>query len=217
MEIERKWLAFYLMMISASSSSVRRWGILSALDNKEVILWDVLSGDMRFRFTGPSGTSNTVAFNPDGTRFAAGFGTLRFVAGGEFLDNSIRLWNTETSEVLARFEGHQDAVVFLAFSVGGRYVVSGSQDGKVIVWDLESGDLLRQISGHQGVVHFVAFTQNGEDIWSASEDGRVKLWNPALSYDDLIAWTKNNRYVPELTCDQLLSYVLETTCGVETE
>ena len=67
--------------------------MLSASDDRQVILWDITSGEALFRFASPSDSSNAVAFSPDGTYFTAGFGTFRFVAEGEYLDNSIRLWD----------------------------------------------------------------------------------------------------------------------------
>jgi WD40 repeat protein len=232
---------------------------LSVSDDKQVISWDVNSGEIRFRFRSPDDTSNSAVFSPDGAQFAAGFGTFRYVAHGTFLDNSIRLWNTNTGEQLAELIGHEDAVVSLAYSSDGRsllsgsidtsvrlwditsgrmvrrfdghksgvmsvafspndrYAVSGSQDGAIIVWDIETGDLLRQISGHEGVVHFVNFSQDGELIRSASEEGKIKLWRPIPSLDHLIAWIKENRFVPPLACDLQLQYGLTKSCEEETQ
>jgi WD40 repeat protein/serine/threonine protein kinase/DNA-binding SARP family transcriptional activator len=232
---------------------------LSVSDDKQVISWDVNSGEIRFSFSSPDDTSNSAVFSPDGAQFAAGFGTFRYVAHGTFLDNSIRLWNTNTGEQLAELIGHEDAVVSLAYSSDGRsllsgsidtsvrlwditsgrmvrrfdghksgvmsvafsandrYAVSGSQDGTLIVWDVETGDLLRQISGHEGVVNFVNFSQDSELIRSASEEGKIKLWRPIPSLDHLIAWIKENRFVPPLACDLQLKYGLTKSCEEETQ
>jgi WD40 repeat protein/serine/threonine protein kinase/DNA-binding SARP family transcriptional activator len=227
---------------------------LSVSDDRQVILWEANTGDVRFRFVGPTDTSNAVAFSPDGKQMAVGFGTFRFVAHGEYLDNSIRVWDVANSQEQARLEGHGDAVVSIAFSSDGRsllsgsidttvglwdvstgklihrlqghasgvmsvafspdghYAVSGSQDGMLIVWDLAKGEPVRQITVHKGVVHNVSFTLDGKSIWSASDAGDVILLNPILSLDDLFSWIGNNRYIPELPCDQRLLYGLVSKC-----
>jgi WD40 repeat protein len=227
---------------------------LSVSDDRQVILWEANTGDVRFRFVGPTDTSNAVAFSPDGKQMAVGFGTFRFVAHGEYLDNSIRVWDVANRQQQTRLEGHSDAVVSIAFSPdgrsllsgsidttvglwdistgkmiqrlqghasgvmsvafspGGHYAVSGSQDGMLIVWDLAKGEPIRQITVHRGIVHNVSFTLDGKGIWSASAAGDIKLLNPILSLEDLFRWIGNNRYIPELPCDQRLLYGLVSTC-----
>ncbi len=65
-----------------------------------------------------------LAFNPDGTRLAAGCG-----------DNTVRLFDVATSQLVAELRGHTDFVHAVAWSPDGTRLVSGSGDFTVRVWD----------------------------------------------------------------------------------
>lgn len=149
---------------------------LSASDDKQVMLWDAATGDILFRTINPDDTGNAVVFSPDGAQFAAGFGTFRFVAQGNYLDNSIRLWDTTTGEEVARLEGHTDAVVSLAYDPTGRYLLSGSIDTSLRLWELSSGKMIRRFVGHSSGVMSMAFSPDGRFAVSGSQDGTLIVW-----------------------------------------
>jgi WD40 repeat protein len=68
-----------------------------------------------------------VAFGPDG---------WRAVSGGN--DLSVRAWDVESGEQLARFTGHKAMVTDVAISYDGRLALSGSlhTDPTVRLWPL---------------------------------------------------------------------------------
>jgi WD40 repeat protein len=150
---------------------------LSVSDDRQVILWEANTGGVRFRFVGPTDTSNTVAFSPDGKQMAVGFGTFRFVAHGEYLDNSIRVWDVANSQEQARLEGHADAVVSIAFSPDGRSLLSGSIDTTVGWWDISTGKMIQRLQGHASGVMGVAFSPDGHYAVSGSQDGMLIVWD----------------------------------------
>jgi hypothetical protein len=45
------------------------------------------------------------------------------------------VWDVVTGEELGQFEGHQNAVLTIAFAPDGKSFATGSQDGNVLVWD----------------------------------------------------------------------------------
>ena len=114
-------------------------------------------------FTGPL---DAVAFSPDGSRLAS---------GGR--DNTIRLWNAETGELLQSTEGHVDWVTSVAFSPDGSRLASGSRDNTVRLFDAETGELLSVVGSHDGDVTAVAISPDGLLIASGSRDSHIKLWD----------------------------------------
>ena len=73
-------------------------------------------------------------------------------------DSTIRLWNYETSRCVKTYTGHTNRTfcVFACFKTsltGAKYIVGGSEDGKVYIWDLQSRELLQVLEGHRGASH----------------------------------------------------------------
>jgi WD40 repeat protein len=120
-------------------------------------------------------------FTPDGRTVLSAGGILapgRREAG----DNSLILWDVDSSEVVRRFEGHEGLVWSLAFSPNGRLAASGSQDHSVILSDVQSGEQVYRWKDLGGTVTSLAFTPDGSALlagigspWVDSELGGLVL------------------------------------------
>jgi WD40 repeat protein/transcriptional regulator with XRE-family HTH domain len=175
---------------------------LSGSGDQTLILWDVASGAQLRSFVGHSAPVRDVAFSPDG----------RMALSGS-TDRTMVLWDVATGQPLRSFVGHHGAVLSVTFSPDGRTAASGSFDNNVILWDIASGQPLRRFAGHTAPVRDVAFSPDGHSILSGSLDNSLRLWR-IDSRDELIAWTKANRSIPSLPCDQLKLYRLVADCPV---
>src|SRR5207245_7474555 len=101
---------------------------------------------------------------------------------GEALDLGIRAFGrAKTAEaglamsracpqVLAKLEGHSDAVYQAEFSPDGQRIVTASWDKTARVWNAANGQLVAKLEGHSGAVWHAAFSPDGQRIVTASGD-----------------------------------------------
>jgi WD40 repeat protein len=146
-------------------------------------VWDVGTGRLTRRLSGPPDQVKSVALFPDGRRA---------VLGG---DGSLRTWDTETAQPLRQFDGHTASVCCIAVSRDGRRIVSGAGDvqlegGKPVtregrpvykdcsarVWDPETGEELRRFAGHTLPVWQVSLSADYQRALSRSAT-ELCLWD----------------------------------------
>ncbi|HEY9618911.1 MAG TPA: protein kinase [Crinalium sp.] len=96
------------------------------------------------------------------------------VSGG--LDDTVRVWNLLTSEVLYILKGHSKGVNAIAISPNGKTVTSGSDDYTLKTWNLLNGVLMRTLTGHSRNVNTVVISPDGQIIASGGQDRTVRLW-----------------------------------------
>lgn len=73
--------------------------------------------------------------------------------------------------------GHDDWVSSVAISPGGKYGLSGSDDGTLRLWEIRSGESVRVFEGHKGRVSSVAISPKGKLALSGGHDGTLRLWS----------------------------------------
>ncbi len=88
-------------------------------------------------FRGHTESVVSVAFSPDG----------RTILTGSW-DNTARLWDAASGQLLHTLEGHTGPVYRVAFSPDGRTALTGSDDATARLWDVASGQLLHTLEGH---------------------------------------------------------------------
>ncbi|MGK7880471.1 MAG: TIR domain-containing protein [Crocosphaera sp.] len=92
-------------------------------------------------------------------------------------DNTIKIWNRSTGELIRTLFGHDSMVLSVAISPDGNTVVSGSVDKTIKIWYLETGELLRTLDGHDSMVLSVAISPDGNTVVSGSVDKTIKIWD----------------------------------------
>ncbi|MEG4322113.1 MULTISPECIES: CHAT domain-containing protein [unclassified Microcoleus] len=114
----------------------------------------------------------SVAIHPDGQILASCS-----------LDQTIKVWNLATGELLENLTQHSGGVTCVTFSSDGKTLASSSAnpDGTIKLWDTQTWQLKRSLKADDWVVlsiWSIALSPNGKTLVSGHHaDSTVKVWN----------------------------------------
>lgn len=102
-------------------------------------------------------------------------------------DEHIRIYDLKKRKELGNLLSHQGTVTTLKFSKeitdtedetnSGRWLLLGSEDGKIIIWRTKDWQMFGTLKGHQGRVNDLAIHPSGRVAISVSTDKTIRLWN----------------------------------------
>lgn len=99
-------------------------------------LWDVLTGDRKFHFTGHTDSVTAVEFSKNGA----------YVATASY-DSTIKIWRVEDGECIQTLEGPDGDVEWIAWHKNADVLLAGSKDATVWMWLAPSGKFM-QVGAH---------------------------------------------------------------------
>ncbi|MEH2059583.1 MAG: serine/threonine-protein kinase [Nostoc sp.] len=153
------------LLASASyDRTIRLWQI-PALESSQKELQNRPSYSLLSTLSGHAWAVLTVAFSPDGQILATGSD-----------DNTIKLWEVNTGQLICTLVGHSWSVVAVAFSADGETLLSASCDKTVKLWRISTAEEIVTLSGHVDSVSAVAVSKVTQLIASGSRDKTIKLW-----------------------------------------
>jgi WD40 repeat protein len=88
-------------------------------------------------------------------------------------------------------QGHDNTVLSVAFSPDGKYLASGSYDGKIKLWSIESQKEITTLQGHDNIVLSVAFSPDGKYLASGSattqsSSGALKIFKKFKTHNQIV-------------------------------
>lgn len=102
-------------------------------------------------------------------------------------DGAILRWDLATQtktrlqlpadDVSKATKDHEKAVLALALSSDGKFLVSGGMDKLLRVWDAEKNEVLETFQGHRDAISSLVFRLRSHALFSGSLDRSVKHWN----------------------------------------
>jgi len=123
----------------------------------------------------------SIALSPDGKKVVSGS-----------VDGGVRLWDTNTCNIITKWTGHTDGVVYVCWSQDGRRVLSGSSDRTARQWDVESGDTILEPIVTKYEVWAVVYSPDvtliatgGHEPFSGQPQCSVQIWDAKT--DELVA------------------------------
>ncbi|MHA2297565.1 MAG: eIF2A-related protein [Candidatus Hodarchaeales archaeon] len=109
---------------------------------------------------------DAIDFSPDSKLLAT---------GGK--DETVRLWNATSGDLITVLAGHARGVKAVAFSPDGTMIAAGSHDGIIWMWNVARGAEKENLIGHESTVYSAVFSPDGQILASGSYDSNIILWN----------------------------------------
>ena len=91
-------------------------------------------------------------------------------------DSQIRILNPDSLDVQFTLEGHSFPVFSLAYSIDGKYLLSGSRDASIKIWNAENYKLIHTIPAHLFAINHILYHPNRPYFLTASMDKSIKVW-----------------------------------------
>jgi WD40 repeat protein len=142
-----------------------------------VRVWDAATGKEIWSREIPGRLVGSVAFSPDGRYVASG--SRSGEPGEANKTQMVKVWDVETGEERAVFEGNFGNSSATAFSPDGRLLACGKK-----VWEWQAGRERFSLEGHPGAVARVAFSPDGRRLATAG-DRTIKVWDLATGQEAL--------------------------------
>jgi WD40 repeat protein len=137
---------------------------LAALNNDEILAWDLLTGQLVFHTARSNATR--LFYSSDKTElYAVDPNALTLIL------------NAETGSTVNTLTGHNRYAGIIAFDPQNDRLAFGGSDGTVKVWEMFERQSLRTLNAHSASVTALAFSGDGSLLATASADGSLRLWD----------------------------------------
>ncbi|KIM79589.1 hypothetical protein PILCRDRAFT_73886 [Piloderma croceum F 1598] len=156
-------------------------------------IWDTQAGESKMELRGHEHVVEVVTFAP-----IAAYSAIRELAGlpntdrstrpGSFVasgsrDKTIKLWDTQSGQMLRNFPGHNNWIRALVFHPCGKFLLSASDDKTIRVWELATARCVKTIEAHGHFVSTLAWGRQpssggGKEAKPNGVDGDIKAAEP---------------------------------------
>ncbi len=155
--------------------------IASGSGDRNAILWNVVTGDVRAIYKHNSWVGS-VQFAPN----------ARYLATSDGKGN-LRIWDiTQTNTIFAQKAAHEGACRTIAFSPDGQFLASGGEDTYIHIWRFPSLEKVSSLTVHTSEVRRLAFSPDGNKLASCGEDGKCVLWSIPENKHHILFENRNN-------------------------
>merc|ERR1712083_768789 len=110
-------------------------------------------------------------------------------SGDKFLsasyDRSIKMWDTETGDVIGRFSNKKMAFCakFNPCDDKQHLIVAGTSSNKIVCWDVRSGGIVQEYDRHLAAVNTITFVDRNRRFVTTSDDKSMRVWEWNIPVD----------------------------------
>lgn len=146
--------------------------------NKEIRIWDLATENEALSWT-PSTPISWMVFSPTDERIAS----LDMKGGKDLRAGLIEVWDASTGKLCFSCKPHSGPITSIAYSLDGKRLASGSQDGTVVVSNANTGEeMLRFVAywrpgNYFRAISSIAFRSDGNRLATVGPEGPVMIWN----------------------------------------
>ena len=131
--------------------------------------WQSGKVDTTNAFAGHTASVVSIAFSPDGQMLASGS-----------LENTVRIWQVRTGQVLQTINTGYNTLWNLAYSPDGQMLAISGEDSNgnpaIKLWTAYDGQIALTLNAPKARVRSMAFSPNGEMLASAGDDQAITIW-----------------------------------------
>lgn len=148
-----------------------------ATDGDGVLLWDPTTKAAQVRLD--VATTYCVRWSPDGTMLAT--------CGSEDTP-SIRIWQSDTGDLIQEFTGHNYGVYDIAWAQGGEFLLSVGGDDTARLWNVAEGWEEGTVLEFEGTLLHVLWLEESQSVVLAAASGTMMSFPLDNTDDDDMAW-----------------------------
>lgn len=153
-------------------------------------LWDVAKGEELAARARHEAIVSCLAFSPNGQELASGG-----------MDSVVKVWEVETArrgEARRRIVRQPSPVTALAYSGGGRWLLTGHSNRLLRLLEAESGRLLATLRGPEAPINVICPAADGRHVTVASQDRTLRVFD--LEQRSAVAVLTAQRKAPTSVC-----------------
>jgi WD40 repeat protein len=135
--------------------------------NKELTVWDAMTGKKLATLPQLYDIVTTVSFSPDGNQMV--------IVSEE--SPTATLWDIQSGKKLFDLAGHTQPLYYSVFSQDGKRMATVGKDGIAMVWDAQTGKRLFTLAGHSASIQAAVFSKDGTRLATGGVDGIAKVWD----------------------------------------
>ena len=134
-----------------------------------------------------------LAFSPDGQLLATGDSV-----------GSVKIWNVQKKQIVARLNAHSNIVGSVKFSPDGRTLASAGNAGTINFWDTSNWELLGTLPNN-GTIFTIDFSSDGKtlaatgyetvNLWDAESGGKIVSLTGHTDWVRGVAFTPNGNAI----------------------